>query len=213
MSRPYKNKTRTTDSTGVKRFANLTIDLNLENINQLWVSDITYFNIAGTFYYLTFIMDAFSRRIIGYAVSDTLKIEHTTLPALKQAIRERQRQQIDVSNVIFHSDGGGQYFGKAFLHLTRKYALKNSMSEYAAWENGKAERVNGVIKNNYLIHRDIESFQDLKKELDRSVKPYNKEKPHISLGRKTPIQYEKLYICGREKSSTSHITHEYETKY
>ena len=73
------------------------------------------------------------------------------------------------------------------------------MCEYA-WENGKAERINGVIKNNYLIHRNISSFEDLKKEVDRSVKLYNEEKPHIGLQRKSPIVYEKDYLCSREKS-------------
>ncbi len=208
MSRPYRNKAKTTDSKGVKHFPNLTIDLDLHSINQLWVSDITYFEVSGKFDYLTFILDAFSRRIIGYSVSEDLKTESTTLMALNQAIRVRLKEGLKVFGTIFHSDGGGQYYDKEFLKLTKKYNFKNSMSEYA-WENGKAERINGVIKNNYLIHREIRNYEELKKEVDRSVKLYNEEKPHISLGRKTPIEYEKLYICGRETSEAEQSTTEY----
>ena len=67
------------------------------------------------------------------------------------------------------------------------------MCEYA-WENGKAERINGVIKNNYLKHRDINNFSELKQEVERSVRLYNEEKPHIELRRKSTIMFEKLYL-------------------
>ena len=63
------------------------------------------------------------------------------------------------------------------------------------WENGKAERINGVIKNNYLIHRNINSYEQLQIEVDRSVLLYNSEKPHIKLQRKSPNQFEKEYLC------------------
>lgn len=76
----------------------------------------------------------------------------------------RSRRGNDLSSVIFHSDGGGQYYTKDFLAITKKQNITNSMCEYA-WDNGKAERVNGVIKNNYLIHKDINSFEELKKKL------------------------------------------------
>jgi len=69
---------------------------------------------------------------------------------------------------------------------------------YVCWENGKAERINGTIKNNYLIHREINTFEELKKEVDRTVQLYNNEKPHIKLKRKTPIEFEKSYICNEQ---------------
>ena len=95
--------------------------------------------------------------------------------------------------IIFHSDGGGQYYDKEFLALTQKYGFRNSMCEYA-WENGKAERINGVIKNNYLIHRNIKTLDDLVKEVDRSVSLYNNQKPHKALKYQTPTQFEKELI-------------------
>ena len=207
MSKPYRNAVRTTNSLGVTRFENLTVDLKLTDIDQLWVSDITYFEVNRKFYYLTFIMDAFSRRILGHSTSERLFTKTTTLPALRMAIKTRQSN--DISSVIFHSDGGGQYYAKEFLEITRAHNIRNSMCEYA-WENGKAERINGVIKNNYLIHRSINSLTDLRKEVDRSVILYNQEKPHIGLQRKSPILYEKDYLCKREKSETEQTTTKYD---
>ena len=187
MIKKERNYSRTTDSSGVVRFDNLIENLTLTHIDQVWQSDITYYLLHGKFYYLTFILDAFSRRILGCRASKRLYTEDTTLPALQQAIAARKNTIL--KGLIFHSDGGGQYYDDKFLQLTKKYAMKNSMCEYA-WENGKAERINGVIKNNYLKYRKINSYADLIKELDRSVQLYNKEKPHIALQRKSPVTFE-----------------------
>jgi len=194
-----KNWHRTTDSSGVIRFDNLLKIKVLTSINQAWQSDITYYEVEGRFYYITFILDSFSRRILGYSVSKRLLTEQTTLPALSMAIKLRKNQGQLIIGVIFHSDGGGQYYDKEFLKLTENEKILNSMCEYA-WENGKAERLNGVIKNNYLIHRKIRSFEELTKEVDRTVLLYNKEKPHIELQRKSPNEFEKYYICNGQQS-------------
>ena len=199
MSERIKNWRRTTDSSGVIRFDNLLKDMTLTSINQAWQSDITYFEINGKFYYITFIEDSFSRRIIGYSVSKRLSTEQTTLPALQMSIRLRTREKTMTTGIVFHSDGGGQYYDKAFIKLSRKAGIINSMCEYP-WENGKVERLNGVIKNNYLIHRDIKNFEELKKEVDRTVLLYNREKPHIELGRKSPNEFEKYYLCNGQQS-------------
>lgn len=194
-----KNLRRTTDSTGVVRFENLIIDLELNRINQVWSSDITYFEIEKVFYYITFILDNYSRRIIGHKVSSRLSTEHTSLPAIKMALKTREGQTLD--GVIFHSDGGGQYYDKAFLALTNSHRFKNSMCEFA-WENGKAERVNGVIKNNYLHPWGINSYEKLIKGVDRAVKLYNTDKPHSSLHRMTPLQFEaKMYTFRMQNRS------------
>lgn len=193
MSKRIKNHRRTTDSRGVIRFDNHLENMNLTGINQVWQSDITYYELNNRFYYLTFILDSYSRKIIGYQTSNRLLTEYTTLPALKMAIQNRKEQNIMAPKIIFHSDGGGQYYDKEFLKVTGKYKFINSMCEYA-WENGKAERINGVIKNNYLKHRNISSYSDLVREVDRAVQLYNDEKPHISLGRKTPLNFELNYI-------------------
>lgn len=191
-----KGVKRTTDSSGVKRFPNLLKDKKLGQIDEVWSSDITYFEVEGVFYYLTFILDNYSRRILGHQISSRLLTSQTTIPALKKAIKTRGRNL--KQEIIFHSDGGGQYYADEFLEITKAYGFKNSMCEYA-WENGKAERVNGVIKNNYLKHWSIKSLGELVKKVDRAVELYNYDKPHISLSRLTPIEFE-------EKLTTLAIT-------
>lgn len=181
-----KNYHRTTNSNGVIRFDNLMLGYTVTGMNQAFVSDITYYEL-DKFYYLTFILDAYTRYIVGYSISDRLTTEQTTLPALKQAIKTRKNNL--PPNIIFHSDGGGQYYDKGFLALTKKHHFKNSMCE-CAYENGKAERINGVIKNNYLKFRKIQNYAELVKEVDRTVSLYNDEKPHKELKYKTPKEIE-----------------------
>lgn len=120
---PKKSFKRTTDSTGVIRFPNLVTGRELTGVNQVWVSDITYYEMNGKFYYLTFIMDQYSRRIIGYSASYTLSTENTTVAALKMALG-RLAGDGPVRPII-HSDGGGQYYSKEFLNLTSG-CLRNS---------------------------------------------------------------------------------------
>jgi transposase InsO family protein len=200
MSKRYRNFSRTTDSTGVQRFDNLLINTNVTRINQVWTSDITYFSIHEHFHFITFILDACSRKIVGYSVSDSLQTECTTLPALHKGIKERRN--IDLTGLIFHSDGGGQYYAKEFLKLTRKKGIINSMCIYP-WENGKAERLNGVIKNNYLKHKNINTYAELKMEVDRTVQLYNREKPHIALKRLSPETYERnMLILSQQTKQT-----------
>jgi len=182
-----KAKHITTDSSGVIRFDNLLKDKTLSQIDQAWSSDITYYEIDGSFYYITFILDCYSRRIIGHNVSNRLLTRQTTLPSIRKAVETRGNQM--KKGIIFHSDGGGQYYADEFLEFTKQYGFKNSMCKHA-YENGKAERVNGVIKNNYLKHWDIDTLSDLVKSVDRAVKLYNYDKPHSSLKRMTPIEFE-----------------------
>jgi putative transposase len=187
LERP-KNRRRTTDSSGVIRFDDLTIGLKVSGINQLWQSDITYYEVGNRFYYITLIQDNFSKMIVGYSVSDDLTMKKTTYAALLMAIEKREGMCL--IGLILHSDGGGQYYAKLFLELTRKLGILNSMCIYS-WENGMAERLNGVIKNNYLRYRNIQTYTQLVKEVDRTVQLYNYEKPHSSLKRLTPVEFEK----------------------
>ncbi len=185
------NYCRTTDSIGVYRFDNLLEHALLTDINQAFSSDITYFEIRERFYFITFVIDCFSRRIVGWSTSKNLTTEATTLPALKMSIRTRKSRLPE--GIIFHSDGGGQYYDKEFLTLTKKYGFRNSMCEYA-YENGKAERINGTIKNNYLKHYQISSYEELVKNVDHAVQLYNEQRPHKSLKYKTPYEFEKSIV-------------------
>lgn len=207
--RRLKNYRRTTDSSGVIRFDNLTKDIELKASDQLWVSDITYFEVGSRFYYLTFVMDAFTKRILGHSISQRLFTEDTTLAALKAAIKTRKKDKF--KGLIFHSDAGGQFYDKVFLELTAKHEIENSMCKYA-WENPFAERINGVIKNNYLKHWDIKTFSQLVESVDRAVKLYNYEKPHKSLKRLTPIGFEKINFEQGKQSEGEKSATEKETR-
>jgi len=195
-----KSFVRTTDSNGVVRFANLIIGRELTGINQIWSSDITYFQIGDRFYYLTFIVDLFSRRIVGFHVSERLLTEHTTLPAVMMALSERN----PAPGLIFHSDGGGQYYCKEFLNVTDRWKIKNSMCEMA-YENPHAERLNGTIKNQYLKGYDPKDFLSLKKMTTRAVYNYNHVKPHSSLKGLSPADFEKTMPAGGSSSMTDNF--------
>lgn len=184
---PKKSFKRTTDSSGVIRFPNLVTGRELTGVNQVWVSDITYYEMNGKFYYLTFIMDQYSRRIIGYSASNTLSTEDTTIPALKMALTRITENQ--EAKPIIHSDGGGQYYSRKFIELTNG-RLRNSMCKNV-YENPHAERINGTIKNSYLKGYGPISFGDLTKKLNKAVYMYNYEKSHSSISHYTPVAFER----------------------
>jgi transposase InsO family protein len=182
----------TTDSRGVTRFDNLIKGIKATGANQIWVSDITYYRVKSTFYYITLIMDQFTRQIKGYSVSSRLYTEHTTLPALQMAVKHCKNKEA-LKGMILHSDGGGQYYDKDFKALTGRYGIKNSMCEYAH-ENPHAERLNRTIKYCYLHHRKIKSLEELIIEFDRTVTLYNNERPHKALNHLSPAEYAKQIV-------------------
>ena len=179
-----KNFRVTTNSLGVTRFENQIKDLKVTGVNQVFVSDITYYEMGLDVYYLTFIMDLYNREVVGWSASDNLRTENTTLPALLRVIYERGRANL--KGAIIHSDGGGQYYCKEFIHLTKDLKMINSMTETKVYENSHAERLNGIIKNNYLYPYGPQDMASLKKQLNKAVKMYNTGKPHKALGKMTP---------------------------
>lgn len=185
-----RNWHRTTDSLGVIRFPNLLLELNeLTGVNQVWVSDITYYQIGREVFYLTFITDLYSRVIVGYCASKSLSTQETTLRALRMALKVRNIGKN--SGLIFHSDGGGQYYSKEFTSLTSYYGIRNSMGKNV-FENPHAERINGTIKNDYLILYQPKNFEELEKMLAKAVNLYNTFRPHKSLKRLAPMKFESM---------------------
>lgn len=157
-----KNFRATTDSRGVTRFPNLIKDLEVTAVNQVLVSDITYYEMLGKFCYITLIMDLFNREVVGYSASKSLRTEDTTLPALKMAVKHCGRSVL--KGAIIHSDGGGQYYSNEFKKLTKLLEMSNSMTEESVYENSHAERLNGTIKNSYLYCYAPQTFKGLEKE-------------------------------------------------
>lgn len=191
-----KNGYVTTDSSNTRFFDNLLEGTVVNRPNQFWQSDITYYSINGRFYYITLIQDTFTKRIVGHQASSTLATTSTTIPSFAKALSCRKAMSLE--GLIFHSDGGGQYYSKDFLKLTRKEKIVNSMGK-SCYENAMAESLNGVIKNKYLRHRNINSLRDLTRELDRTVVLYNTDKPHSALQRMTPIAYEKKWLSSQSR--------------
>ena len=191
-----RNAYKTTDSSGTRFFDNLLEGAIIDRPNQFWQSDITYYSINGRFYYITLIQDTFTKRIVGHHTSSTLATVCTTIPALHMALS--CRANMDITGLVFHSDGGGQYYCKDFLLVTAKHEMVNSMGK-SCYENAMAESLNGVIKNKYLRHRNINSMSDLCRELDRTVLLYNTDKPHSALQKMTPISFEKKWLNSQDQ--------------
>ena len=191
-----KNYRVTTNSKGVVRFPNLILDIEVTAVNQVFVSDITYYEMNGRFEYITFIMDLYNREIVGSSVSGNLRAENTAIPAIRQLVRARGRQNLE--DAIFHSDGGGQYYSKEFKAITKKLKMHNSMTHEGVYENAHAERLNGIIKNDYLYPYHPNNRQALKKELKKAIWMYNNEKPHSSLNNLTPVEYRKINTVDNE---------------
>jgi putative transposase len=196
-----KNYRVTTNSLGVTRFPNMIKDIEVTRVNQVFVSDITYFDIGSDTYYLTFIMDLYSREIVGWSASDNMRTECTTLPALHRLISERGRSNL--KGAILHSDGGGQYYCNEFKALTKGLHIISSMTEEKVYENSHAERLNGIIKNNYLYPYGPTNMTSLKRLLDKAVMMYNTGKPHKALGKLTPSAFKET--IDNENNSSSYL--------
>ena len=196
-----KNYRVTTNSLGVTRFPNMIKDIEVTRVNQVFVSDITYYEMGSATYYLTLIMDLYNREVVGWSASDNLRTENTTLPALHRVITERGRANLN--GAILHSDGGGQYYCNEFKALTKELKMINSMTEEKVYENSHAERLNGIIKNNYLYPYGPTNIKSLRKLLDKAVYMYNTEKPHKALGKLTPKKFRST--IDNEDNSSSYL--------
>jgi transposase InsO family protein len=178
---------RTTYSSKSAWFVNLVAGLLITGINQVWVSDITYYRVGNVFYYLTFIMDVYSRRILGYVAHHNLSAE-ANCRALEMSLAERAGANLN--GLIHHSDRGTQYTSNKYLNILSENGIGASMCD-SVYENTHIERVNGIIKNEYLNYSEIISYDDLKRKLVKTVRLYNEERPHWNLGLKIPCEYEK----------------------
>lgn len=169
----------------MKKYPNLIKDIEPLGPNHVWVSDITYWKTKGGHYYISFITDAYSRKIVGYHVADTMEaIESAT--ALKMAIKTLK---ISAEGLIHHSDRGSQYCSSMYVNMLKKEGIKISMTENGdPLENAIAERINGIIKGEYLFDYLIKTLLNAKEVLKSIVKLYNEDRPHSSIGNAVPSQ-------------------------
>ncbi|MGB0839422.1 MAG: IS3 family transposase [Chitinophagales bacterium] len=188
-----KSKSPNTSATSTRKtYPNLLLDLNIVDIDMVWVSDTTYFKIKDKWHYITFIMDLYSRYILGYHAAENL-LATANMACLKMALNTRGVQRFTKKKPIHHSDRGAQYKSHDYIDALVTAGMQPSMGRIV-YDNIHVERLNQTIKGEYLIHRNITSLNDLKKHLKKDVKLYNEERPHDALGWKTPLEFER-YIC------------------
>lgn len=184
LVRKRRRGVRTTQSFHwMRKYPNLIRDYTPTAPNQLWVSDITYWRISTGYVYISFITDAYSRKVVGYHVAETLEAVETQ-KALEMALSGLDELP---DNLIHHSDRGLQYCSSKYVKLLQDYGIAISMTEHGdPLENAIAERLNGIIKHEYLIGKSISSIKNARKELNNAVRLYNQERPHNSIGNLTP---------------------------
>ena len=177
----------------LRKYPNLIRRMVPSRPNEVWVSDITYYRTSRGFAYISFITDAYSRKIVGYHLADTLEAVHT-LAALKMAISENGPH---INGLVHHSDRGVQYCSHDYVKLLQDNGIMISMTENGdPLENAIAERVNGIIKQEYLQHHKVSTKQQLEQLLASSVNSYNRLRPHMSCSMMTPdsVHMENLQI-------------------
>lgn len=184
LIRRRKRRVYTTQSQHwLRKYPNLIKGIRIRGVNQLWVSDITYVRKRNGFLYLSLITDAYSRKVVGYHIAESLQAANT-LEALKMALRLNNKP---LYNLIHHSDRGIQYCSYDYTNLLKTHHIRVSMTESGdPLENALAERMNGIIKNEYLFNKNIRNVNHARVLLTQAVDAYNNERPHSSIKMQTP---------------------------
>jgi transposase InsO family protein len=186
LVRKRKSRVRTTNSYHwMRMYPNIIKGVVLTAPNQLWVSDITYWKITTDQHlYISFITDAYSHQIVGYHVAESLATIET-IQALNMALSTLKNTT--ELNLIHHSDRGLQYCSNSYVSLLKKRNIQISMTESGdPLDNAIAERINGIIKEEYLLNHVVKNLKQAKQLLKSVINLYNNERPHMSIGNLTP---------------------------
>jgi len=189
LIQPKRSYHITTDSHHrFRKHKNIVSNIEIDKPEQVWVSDITYVGTRANPSYLALVTDAYSKRIMGYDVSNSLAMEGS-LSALEIALGNRRYAN---QPLIHHSDRGLQYCSNDYQALLGENNIKASMTEkYDPYENAIAERVNGILKQEFDIARDIKDLELKKKLIKDAIQIYNSFRPHLSNHMLTPQQMHK----------------------
>jgi len=181
-----RRKPRTTNSAhGFVVYPNLIKNLDLQQAERVWASDITYIRVKDQFHYLNLITDCYSRKIMGYCLHPDLSAEGT-LKALMMALGNRQ---YPARKLIHHSDRGIQYCSQSYINMLKTQGISISMAAKGSpQENPLAERVNGILKDEYNLGKTLDNDQDALLKVEHSISSYNLKRPHNSLDDETPEQ-------------------------
>ena len=169
----------------MRKYSNLTLELQVISPEQLWVSDITYIRLINGFVYLSLITDAYSHKIVGYSLRKDLSASGC-LSALQMALFNREHLQ---QQLIHHSDRGCQYCCKEYVDLLNENNIAISMTNNGdPYENAIAERVNGIIKSEFNLYSSQFSFDQTSELIKETIVAYNQFRPHASCDYLTPDQ-------------------------
>ena len=182
----------TTDSThGRKVYPNLAASMVLTSVDQLWVADITYIRLEEEFVFLAVILDAYSKRVIGWHLDDGLD-DSLTLTALRMALRERTVRP----GLVHHSDRGGQYAGGDYTDLLKDNGIDSSMSRKAnPWDNAGCESFMKTLKQEEVYRTEYRNLVPARAEIGEFLeKIYNEKRLHSALDYRSPVQFERTLV-------------------
>ena len=201
LIKPRRNYTKTTFSKHwMRKHPNLLKDIEIVRPEQAFVSDITYVESAQGVHYLSLVTDACSRKVMGHELSHEMKASDT-LKALQKAVGQRQTD----APLLHHSDRGVQYCSAIYQSELAEHDIRPSMTDgYDCYQNALAERVNGILKQEFLFYR-CQTFEDLKVLVAESVDAYNQLRPHLSLDMKTPEEVHKKACCEVQQAQSKTV--------
>ena len=184
-----KTSARTTNSYHrFYKYNNIIKNLEVIRVNQVWVSDITYIRTVKGFCYLALITDMHSRKIVGYDISDSLEL-NGCVRALNKAVYQAK----NIKGLIHHSDRGIQYCSNVYTQILKRKNIDISMTEENhCYENAMAERVNGILKDEFYLDQTFDNVAHAKRAAKNAINLYNEIRLHLSLDYKTPNMVYKL---------------------
>ena len=150
--------------------------------SMIWQSDITHIYVGERFYYTVFIIDIYTKKIVGYQLSNHMRAT-ANVKAMQMALESNE------APMIHHSDRGSQYIYNEYITLLKVSGCEISMA-LSGQDNAYAERINRTIKEEYIDHWKPKTFEQLKKDVDRAVEHYNYKRPHNNIGRLSPVDFE-----------------------
>ncbi len=181
LRKKYSSKT-TNSLHRFYKYKNIIKDVMINRPNQVWVSDITYIRTLKGFCYLALITDMYSRKIVGYDLSDSLELKGCV-----RALNKALYQAKNTENLIHHSDRGIQYCSNLYTQILKRNRIDISMTqENHCYENAMAERVNGILKDEFYLDQTFTDVAHAKRTTKNAINLYNQIRLHLSLDFKTP---------------------------
>lgn len=190
--RRKRNYRKTTRSTSLY-YPNLIKGMEVKEASTIWQSDITYIHInaEGRYYYAVFIIDVYTKKIVGYSLSNHMRAS-ANVRALRMALKSHRAPR------IHHSDRGSQYIYKGYIEMLKQHGCDISMAK-TAQDNAYAERINRTIKNDYIERWKPITYAQLKSKMKQAVYHYNHVRTHNAINKMTPVQFEREWALLSDK--------------